>query len=233
MGNGAVELLKWIALVLMTGDHIDTALFDRTFWVLSEAGRIAMPLFAAVFGYNLARPGQSIEHARKLRNKLLLVGVIAYPFHIMAVAHNWIALNILFAFAVAVQIEMWWRQDRSNNAPKIVALFVLSGFVLEFAWVAPALVLAWAAFWRRPHSTQLLVLVAVYVGLVVVNGNWWCFLSLPITCLAVWLDPKICRSRNLFWIYYPAHLVVLAVLVYQVPIYVPMVTVPPISAINY
>lgn len=212
MGSGALELLKWTALVLMTGDHIDAALFDRTFWILSEAGRIAMPLFAAVFGYNLVRIAGDQVKLASLRNKLLVVGAIAYPFHCLVVAHTWLALNILFAFAVAVQARIYANEGIERNLFKLTLLFVLPGFFLEFAWVAPLLVGFWAGWWRRPSLVNGAWLLGGYAGLCLVNGNSWALLSIPVIALAAWLEPQIPRSRRAFWIYYPAHLVVLAML---------------------
>lgn len=227
MGSGALELLKWIALVLMTGDHIDAAFFDRNLWILSEAGRIAMPIFAAVFGYNLVRIDGDQVKLTALRNKLLVVGAIAYPFHCLVVAHTWIALNILFAFAVAVQIHKWLLQERSKNLVQICGLFLVSGIFLEFAWVAPALVLAWSTWWRSPRLPAGVFLVGCYLALAVVNQNFWAFGSLPVILLASLGDPQIPRWRQAFWIYYPAHLVVLAVLMYAPASYVPLVSIPP------
>ena len=57
MADGTIEGLKWLALVLMTGDHVNKYLFNATLPVLFEAGRIALPLFVFVLAYNLARPG--------------------------------------------------------------------------------------------------------------------------------------------------------------------------------
>ena len=55
--NGGAEALKWLALLLMVGDHVNKYLFNGTLPVLFEAGRICAPLFALVFAWNLARPG--------------------------------------------------------------------------------------------------------------------------------------------------------------------------------
>ena len=42
--DGTVEALKWLALVLATGDHVNKYLFNATLPVLFEAGRVALPL---------------------------------------------------------------------------------------------------------------------------------------------------------------------------------------------
>ncbi len=41
-----VELIKWVALILMIGDHINKYLLNDTIPILYNAGRVVMPLFA-------------------------------------------------------------------------------------------------------------------------------------------------------------------------------------------
>lgn len=52
--DGTVEALKWLALALMTGDHVNKYLFNGTLPFLFEAGRLALPIFVFVLAYNLA-----------------------------------------------------------------------------------------------------------------------------------------------------------------------------------
>ena len=56
LGSGARELLKWIALLTMTGDHVAKVVFGGYVPVVSELGRTAFPLFALVMACNLAQP---------------------------------------------------------------------------------------------------------------------------------------------------------------------------------
>lgn len=212
MGSGALEALKWLALVSMVGDHVDAAFFNRDYWILSEAGRIAMPVFAAVFGYNLLRIAHDYGKLADLRNKLVVAGLIAWPFHMVAVSHNPWTLNILFAFAVSVQMTIW-SADWRRNLPVMVGLFAVSGLVLEFGWVGPALVLTWANYFKRPSSLGAVVLFVCFVGLAMFNGNWWGFAAVPLIALVAAANPNIPRMRQMFWAFYPVHLAVLAVLI--------------------
>jgi hypothetical protein len=54
LADGSVEALKWLALVLMTIDHINHFIFKMQIPVMSDLGRLAMPLFGFVLAYNLA-----------------------------------------------------------------------------------------------------------------------------------------------------------------------------------
>ena len=41
--SGMLEALKWLALILMVGDHVNTTLFDRPLPVLGEVSCIVFP----------------------------------------------------------------------------------------------------------------------------------------------------------------------------------------------
>ena len=51
-----LEALKWMALILMTVDHVNKYLLHDSMPALFQAGRISMPLFVFVLAYNAARP---------------------------------------------------------------------------------------------------------------------------------------------------------------------------------
>ena len=60
LSSGSLEALKWLALLLMTLDHVNKHLMHASVPELFAAGRLALPLFGFVLGYNLAagRAGQ-------------------------------------------------------------------------------------------------------------------------------------------------------------------------------
>lgn len=97
MTSGGRELVKWLALLFMTGDHTLKILHLGYVPVIAELGRMAFPLFALVFAYNLAQPGADVA---KLIKRLFLWGLVATP--IAAIAFNRaLPLNILLSFALA------------------------------------------------------------------------------------------------------------------------------------
>ena len=106
ISDGSLEALKWIALVLMTGDHVNKYLFNATLPVLFEAGRVALPLFIFVLAYNLARPDvMAREVYGRTMKRLALFGVLATPV--------FIALGGLMASLVAVEHRV--RPARSHR----------------------------------------------------------------------------------------------------------------------
>jgi len=43
--DGTIEAMKWLALLSITGDHVNKYLFNGTLPFLFEIARLAMPLF--------------------------------------------------------------------------------------------------------------------------------------------------------------------------------------------
>jgi len=99
IANGTIEALKWLALVLMIGDHINKYLLNDTVAWLYDAGRLTMPLFVFVLAYNLARPGALESGAyRRTMIRLAVFGALASPAFLAlgGLVNGWWPLNILF-----------------------------------------------------------------------------------------------------------------------------------------
>lgn len=208
LSDGVLEWLKWLALLLMTGDHVNKALFHSALPLLSEAARICFPIFALVLAYNLRRPG--VDAARAMR-RLLLVGCIAQPFHALAFGFLF-PLNILFTFALGVVICGCLQHRLWGIA---AAAFIVCGVLVDYQW--PGLALFVAVWWLLRALPDRRFWPAVGVGaalasLVAINGNWWALAAVPVVWLAVAGRAAMPRWRWAFYVYYPAHLAVLALL---------------------
>ncbi|WP_414615841.1 TraX family protein [Stenotrophomonas geniculata] len=198
--SGARELLKWIALLAMTGDHVAKVVFGGYVPVVSELGRIAFPLFALVMACNLAQPGADL---RKSMRRLALWGLIAQPLHAFAFG-SWLPLNILLAFtfaAVAVHAL-------ANNRPVqlLLAAGVLPLFVDYQCAGVGSVLLAWIALRHRAWWLLLVGLAAVCWA----NHNGWALLAIPLVLLAARVPWQLPRWRWAFYGYYVGHLAVLA-----------------------
>jgi len=212
VSSGTLEALKWLALVLMTLDHVNKYLFAEQIPGGFELGRIAMPLFAFVLAYNLSRPG-SLQGGAYIRTmkRLALCGVIAAPFFIGlgGLAFGWYPLNIMFMLLVATATLYLVEQGGRARMMAAVAVFLVGGAFVEFWWFALAFCLA--AFWycKMASKAALVVWVLAAASLYVVNRNLWALASMPLILSAPLVDVKMPRFRNVFYAYYPAHLAVL------------------------
>ena len=210
--DGALETIKWLALVLMTGDHVNKYLFNGTKEWLFDGGRIAMPLFVFVLAYNLARPGAIVRGAyHRTIWRLLVVGGVTMPAFVAlgGLVAGWWPLNIMFTMAAIA--GMLLLVDRGTVACRACAAgaFLAAGAMVEFWWPALALGLAVWLYCRRPSWLAIALAAAAFAGLWYVNGNPWAFAAVPIALGASGADLRVPRLRWVFYAYYPAHLVAL------------------------
>lgn len=202
MTSAGREVLKWLALVLMTGDHVNKVLFAGELPYLTEAARVVFPIFAVVLSYNLSR-NPDPDAARRALMRMLLFAVIAQPFHALAFGYG-LPLNVLFTLALGVYVA----------AERRIWLAALAGIIggafVDYQWFGVGVVVAAHLHFRghlRPYSAPLLV--CAVASLYVINGNLWALAAFPLLwAFAAW-PGRVARWRWTFYVYYVAHLGVL------------------------
>lgn len=214
VASGTLEAMKWLALVLMTLDHVNKYLFNHTIPALFALGRIAMPLFVFVLAYNLARPKALAGGAyQRTATRLALYGALAcLPFIALGKVHGgWWPLNIMFTLLVAtVVIGLMERGGRLCSIGAI-GVFVLGGAMVEYWWFAVGLAIVCWRYCKRPSAARLGCLVGCIAALWIINQNPWAFAALPLILAAPHIALSAPRFPLVFYAYYPAHLGVLYV----------------------
>ncbi|HDS1131724.1 TPA: conjugal transfer protein [Stenotrophomonas maltophilia] len=202
MTSSAREVLKWLAVVLMTCDHVAKIIYGSYVPGLSEAGRVAFPLFALVMAYNLAQP---VADVLKSARRLALWGLIAQPVHALAFGY-WLPVNILLTFALCA-LAIYAAGQRKWGALAFAAA-VLPVFV-DYQWAGVGFVLlAWCAFkWR-----QLWPMVPAFAAVCWFNGNLWALLAIPVALGLSRVAWPVPRGRWAFYGYYVAHLACIGLL---------------------
>jgi len=203
-----MELVKWIALVSMTIDHINRFFYASSIQTLYCIGRLAMPLFAFIFAYNLARPDALPRGLySKVLVRLVIFGAIATPGYI-AMRHLqfiW-PLNILFTLGVATATLYCFALGGNRNRVFAIFIFLIGGFFVEYSWVGIFFcVTAWF-YCKNPTLLRLLACAVAYFFLDDINANHWALVSLAVILLATQIDIRIPRIRHFFYFYYPLHL---------------------------
>jgi len=212
ISNGALEALKWLGLLCMTGDHVNKYLFNETLPYLYELGRLTMPIFGFVLGVNLARPGARDRGVyRRALLRLAIVGALAsVPFIALGgVLHHWWPLNILWAlWAMVLVVDLGERGTSWSIAASILVLVVM-GSSVEFWW--PALFFCLAVYWyaTRPGWPPAALGLWALASLAIVNGNFWALAAAPVIAAVCGMDLRVPRLRWMFYAYYPLHLAVL------------------------
>jgi len=209
ISDGSLEALKWVGLVLMTGDHVNKYLLQEASPTLYALGRMVMPLFGFVLMAHLARPGafQAGMHLRVMR-RLAVFALLATPAFVRLV--GWWPLNILVTLWLATLIV--WLLERGGAVARAAALIaiLMGGALVEFWW--PALLCCFAAwgFARRPDGVRMLLWVLATASLAIVNSNFAALAALPLILGARHVDIPLRRCRWVFYAYYPAHLSLIA-----------------------
>ena len=212
ISDGSLEALKWLALGLMTLDHVNKYLLHDAVPAIFDAGRVVMPLFAIVLAYNLARPGAAQSGAQKrVSARLAIAGAIAtLPFVALGgLGWGWWPLNIMATLQVAtVAISLF---DHGGTLQRVSAwlLLIVGGLFVEFWWPALAVLMAVWCYSRRPTWQALFLGTVGLASLQLVNHNAWALAAVPLVVLASRIDFKVPKTRWVFYAYYPAHLAVI------------------------
>lgn len=212
--TGALEALKWVALLAMVADHVNRFWLHGSVLPLQVIGRLAFPLFAFVLGCNLAR--REPPEVARLVGRLLIAGLLAQPFFMLLTRSAW-HLNVLFTFAVAAVLVAGWSRAHSRRERVALGVVALAGGIfVEFNWYGLALVVAAHQACRRQTRGAALALLAALLALTL----WLVPASGPVAwaglgaCPAVLLVRRWTRARRrrpgVFYVFYPLHLALLA-----------------------
>ncbi|KTC85327.1 TraX protein [Legionella drozanskii LLAP-1] len=214
ISSGTMEVVKWVALISMTIDHANRFLFASSIQSLYCAGRLAMPLFAFIFAYNLAQPDVLSRglHKRVLI-RLIIFGIIATPGYIAMrhLQYLW-PLNIMFMLAVATAVLYCFEIGGTRNRAFALLIFLLGGLLVEYTWVGIFFCLSSWFYCRKSTLMGLLAWLAAYLFLDNINGNNWALATLPLIFLATQINLKVPRIPYFFYYYYPLHLYILYLL---------------------
>jgi len=218
IADQTLEAIKWIALILMTVDHVNKYLFNGTNEWLFNCGRLAMPLFVFVLAYNLARR-KTFERGvyRRTIWRLFVVGCVSTPFFIALgnVVYGWWPLNIMFTLTSTAGILLLIDRGLMSHYLVAIALFIAAGSIVEFCWPALALGVAIWMYIRQPSWAAFTLAVAGVGGVFHVNGNGWAILAIPLAWVVCRINLGVPRLRWVFYAYYPLHLI--ALLLIRIP----------------
>ena len=207
------ELLKWLAIITMTLDHIGLVLYPQ-YTVLRYVGRLAFPLFA----YLLVLGVESTRNLRSYFNRLILFAIVSQiPFALANGVQPWEKLNIFFTLALGLVTV--YLMDM--NSPFIFIPLAASFLPVDYGVYGTATVLFFYLLRRDwKVGTSLFVLVNVVLYVIEPNYQPLALLALPLILLHNSGGLNLGGSgkaqtvfkKYFFYVYYPLHLLVLFVI---------------------
>lgn len=205
MTSGGREVLKWIALLLMTGDHVNKVLLDGSQPWLTDLARVVFPIFAVVLAWNVVRHPDRAAIDRSIW-RTLLAAFVVQPLHAAAFGY-WVPLNVLFTLAAGLLVF------NTRSLPVLLLVGIGGGAFVDYAWPGVLVVVAAGVLAKDPRKAQHQAMFALaLLVLCWFNGNAWALAALPIIAVAGSLPVTLPRWRWTFLGYYGLHLAVLALL---------------------
>lgn len=215
LASGTLELLKWLAVTLMTADHVNLHLLGAKYPVMYIMGRVSLPLFVFVLAYNLAQT-QAKENGTALRvlERLFPVAILSsLPYMELNLEMcGWHPLNVLFTLAAGTAIVALIERPTTQRQILAVLLYAGSGSMVDYGWTGIGLFVSCWHLLRSPNCFWAVSTAILLVLLGNINMNQWALAALPIIGLAFIYRLNFPRLRNALYYYYPLHLFVIAAL---------------------
>ncbi len=210
------EILKWIAIITMTIDHVGAVLFPE-FEVLRLIGRLSFPLFA----YLLILGLENTRNARNYFTRLFIFALISQvPFYLAIGIGPLEHLNIFFTLSFGLMFVYYFKKN------SIIAFVpIVLSILLNFDYSIYGIVMIGCMYILTGNIKLGTILLVLLNGLFLVpwNSQFLSLLALPLIILHqnglltktkdVDKEFKIPFWRKyFFYVYYPLHLAILFII---------------------
>ena len=215
------NMLKIIALIAMTIDHIGYFIFPTVLW-WRVVGRLAFPIFA----YLIAEGCCYTRNKKKHILTLLIFAILCQV--VMSIATKNLMMNIFVTFAISqILIFSFDRAVKRKNAPSIILAILILLVVAFIMLVLPNLlrgivkldfdygffgaILPLVIYFGGNKLTKLfLCAIALIPICLITRGDiqWFCYFALIPLALYNEKRGKL-NLKYLFYCYYPIHVVVI------------------------
>ena len=210
------ELLKWIAIITMTIDHVGAVLFPE-FEVLRLIGRLSFPLFA----YLLILGMENTSNIRNYFIRLFIFALISQvPFYLATGIEPLDHLNIFFTLSFGLMFVYFFKKN------SIIAFVpIVLSILLNFDYNIYGIVMIGCMYILIGNIKLGTILLVLLNGLFLVpwNSQFLSVLALPLIILHqngfltktkdVDKEFKIPFWRKyFFYIFYPLHLSILYII---------------------
>ncbi|MBR2139116.1 MAG: hypothetical protein IJ966_07490 [Bacilli bacterium] len=203
--NQDTNLLKIIAVICMTIDHIGCYLLNDNFY-FRLIGRIAFPLFT----YSIMIGYFKTKDIKKYALRLFILALISQiPYKLLNPNDN---LNIFFTLL----LELWLYRTLDKEKYYQIPLIFIIGFIFKVDYQFIYILLVPIIYYTRNNKLLFVILNLVHYGYYLFD-EFYFFDRLSLTFFSVLYIPfilintksKIKINKYFFYIYYPLHLIII------------------------
>ena len=214
--------LKILALITMTVDHVGLQLLPQ-YDILRVIGRLSFPIFA----YMIAEGCRYTRDRKKYLLTLALMAAFYQIVYFVAMGSLYQGIFVTFTLSASLIFSIDWAREKKTASSwflpvGVFALIVFCSVILPAVWTSTdfavdydifGILLPAAVYYAPSKGWKLVGTAACLVGLGLMwGGNQW-FALLALIPLACYNGKRgKLKMKNLFYIYYPAHLVVIYLL---------------------
>lgn len=209
------EILKWIAIITMTIDHIGAVLYPDL-QILRIIGRISFPLFAYLLVLGM-------ETTRNVRNYFIRLFVFALisqiPFS-LAVGFDPLSLNIFFTLSFGLLFVHFFKK---NSWIAFIPIFFSFLLPIDYSIYGMAIIGCMYILNKNMKFGASLLILLNGIFLLPWNNQFLSLLALPLIILHntdIFVSMKNTNNefriplwrKYFFYIYYPLHLSILFII---------------------
>ncbi len=202
-------MLRWLALGAMVVDHVGYAFVEpgsADTW--RAVGRVAWPIFAVLLAYNVAV--RAVEPRRYIP-RLALFTVLAQGPHYLV--FGWQGVSIMGTLLLATCLLQLLSRATTLSPLAWLLVPLILGLSTQVEYGPVGVLLVAVVWWAFRTGTLVAWLIAALTVLFV-NYPWplgpWALAALPLALLVSRLPLSLPRTGLLPWVFYPAHLLLIA-----------------------
>lgn len=203
------DWLKIIAILLMIIDHIGVVFFpEQSVWRI--IGRLAFPLFA----YQLAVGFQYTRDRQKQLTFLMFFALVSQIPYMLAlgVSLENLSLNVFFTFVLSYGFMMLWEMKKRVTFAIALVLLLLMLPAVDYGIYGILLPVGFYLLRNHPPLQVILLVMATMIK-ACIGSPLQVFAIFAIMLILIMSQlklPPVKLSKWFFYVFYPAHLTILA-----------------------
>lgn len=198
-------VLKLIALIAMTFDHLGYAIYNSSSW-MNYVGRIAFPIFA----WQITIGFEKTRNVKMYIFKLFAAAMISQPIYMLflsRITENIYSLNILFTLCLGLICLYVWKK---SNLLGILAIFIacIIANYCQFDYGYYGIIMIVIFYIFRNNNVLMILMQLVNLSIYYVNiSNEIQLCSIIAFCfILLYNGRRGKRIQYLFYGFYPLHL---------------------------